>query len=184
MFDNLKNTDKDLFLYLNGMHNGFFDAIMPYLTTFWVWLPLFAWWLYLVYKRYKQKTVVITVFTAVLILASDQGSGLVKKSVKRYRPTYHLEIKEKVHTVDNYRGGQFGFISSHAANSFAIAVFIFLLMRPSHKVMLLSLFLWAFITSYSRIYLGVHYPIDIIGGALLGSALAYLFYRIFKRFFA
>jgi undecaprenyl-diphosphatase len=183
VLDFLRNTDKDLFLYLNGMHCGFCDLIMPYLTNFWIWLPLFAWALYEVYKKYRQKTIIIAICVMGLIFAADQGSGLIKKSVKRYRPTYNIEIREKVHTVDEYRGGKYGFISSHAANSFAIAVFAFLLMRPSKKLLVISLFLYAFVTCFSRIYLGVHYPLDILGGALLGSILAWVFYKIFSKYF-
>jgi undecaprenyl-diphosphatase len=179
----LKNTDKDLFLFLNGMHCSFCDVIMPYLTSFWVWIPLFVWWLYEVYKKYKQKVVVIAVFVAALIFASDQSSGLIKKSVKRYRPTYNIEISSKVHTVDDYKGGQYGFVSSHAANSFAIALFLFLIIRPVKFFFMLSLFLYACVTCYTRIYLGVHYPLDILGGAMLGSALAFIFYKIYVKFF-
>ncbi len=183
MLDFLKNTDQNLFLYLNGMHNGFCDIVMPYLTSFWFWVPLFIWWLYEIYKRYKKKILIIVIFTVALIFASDQGSGLIKKSVKRYRPTYNTEITEKIHTVDNYRGGRYGFVSSHAANAFAIAVFVFLLMRPTKKYFAISLFLYAFITCYTRIYLGVHYPLDIIGGALVGTVLAFIFSKIYFKFF-
>jgi undecaprenyl-diphosphatase len=184
MFEVLENTDRELFLYLNGGHNDFFDAVMPYLTGLWIWLPLFAWWLYRIYRKYHHKTVIITIFTLVLILASDQGSGLVKNTVKRYRPTHNTEIKDKVHVVNDYRGGQFGFISSHAANAFAVALFIFLLMRKSGLLFTLSLFLYAILTSYSRIYLGVHYPSDILGGALLGTLLAFLFHKIYLKYAA
>ena len=183
MLEFLKNTDKNLFLYLNGIHGGFCDVVMPYLSSFWFWIPLFAWWLHKIYKKYKHKTVVIAVFVGALIFASDQGSGLVKKMVKRYRPTYNTEISEKVHTVDNYRGGEYGFVSSHAANALAIVVFVFLLMRPTKKFFAISLFLYAGITCYSRIYLGVHYPLDILGGAILGSSLAFIFYKIYFKFF-
>lgn len=183
MLSFLKNTDRDLFLFLNGMHSDFCDMVMPYLTSFWVWIPLFAWWLYEVYKKHKQKTALIAVFVLALILASDQGSSLIKKSVKRYRPSHNTEISQKVHIVDGYRGGEYGFISSHASNSFAIAVFAFLLLRPAKKILILSLFLYACITCYTRIYLGVHYPLDILGGALLGSILAIIFYKIYNKFF-
>ena len=182
MLDFLKNTDRDLFLYLNGFHCGFCDTIMPYLTSFWVWIPLFAWWLYLVYKKYMQKTIILILFVAGLIFASDQGSGIIKKSVKRYRPTYNTEISEKVHTVDGYRGGQYGFVSSHAANAFALAVFLFLIMKPTSSIFVLSLFLYACITCYTRLYLGVHYPLDLLGGAVLGTLLAIIFSKVYFKF--
>lgn len=182
MLEFLKNSDRDTFLYLNGLHNGFCDLLMPYLSTSWAWTPLFAWWLYEVYKRYAKKTALIILFVLALIAASDQGSGLIKKSVKRYRPTHNTEISEKVHTVDGYKGGQFGFISSHAANAFAIAMFVFLLMRPAKKMLAISVFGYAILTSYSRIYLGVHYPLDILGGALLGTILAVIFSKIYFKY--
>lgn len=184
MLDFLRNTDKDLFLCLNGMHNSFLDSIMPYLTSFWVWIPLFIWWLYEVYKRHKLKTVAILVFAIALIFVSDQSANAIKKSFKRYRPTHNTELQDKTHVVDGYRGGEFGFVSGHAANAFAVAFFAFLLMRPGNKLFSISLFLWASITAYTRIYLGVHYPFDILGGALLGSLLAFIFYKIYSRFFA
>jgi undecaprenyl-diphosphatase len=183
MLELLKNTDKNFFLYLNGMHCSFCDVVMPYLTSFWLWIPLFAWWLYKIYTKHHKRTAIIVVFVTVLIIASDQGSVLIKRSVKRYRPTHNTEIGSKVHTVDGYRGGEYGFVSSHAANSFAIATFLFLLMKP-RKLFALSLVIYVCLVCYSRIYLGVHYPLDILGGALLGSTLAFVIYKIYHKFFA
>ncbi|MGZ4081163.1 MAG: phosphatase PAP2 family protein [Bacteroidia bacterium] len=156
---------------------------MPYLTNFWVWIPLFAWWLYKVYQKYRQKTLTIALLVIGLIFASDQGSGLIKKSVKRYRPTHNTEISQKVHTVDDYKGGQYGFISSHAANTFAICVFLFLILRPAGTIFIFSLIVYTMTVCFSRIYLGVHYPLDILGGALLGTILAFIFAMIFKKYF-
>ncbi len=165
------------------MHTGFFDSIMPLVTGFWIWIPLFIWWIYEVYKRHKLKTIAILVFAGALIFASDQSANVIKKSVKRYRPTHNTEMQYKIHVVDDYRGGDYGFVSGHAANAFAIAMFAFLLMRTGKKLFSFSLFLWACITAYSRIYLGVHYPLDILCGALLGTLLAIIFYKIYVRFF-
>lgn len=178
----LKHIDKELFLFLNGLHSSFLDPAMPFLTEFWLWIPLFLWWFYLLFKKFRNKVLIIILFVAGLILFSDQGANLIKKSVKRYRPTYNTEIKDKVHVVNDYRGGQYGFISSHAANVFALAFFLFFLLKPTTKTVSLSLFLWAAFVSYTRIYLGVHYPFDILGGALLGSVLGIAFAKLYFRF--
>ncbi|MEO8762078.1 MAG: phosphatase PAP2 family protein, partial [Bacteroidia bacterium] len=98
-------------------------------------------------------------------------------------PTHNMELKDKIYVVNEYRGGQYGYVSSHATNAFAVAFFIFLLIKSKQKKwMKISLFLWAFIFCYTRIYLGVHYPFDLFSGALLGTLLAFLFYKIFCKF--
>jgi undecaprenyl-diphosphatase len=183
MFDSLEKIDQQSLLFGNSLHNAFFDAIVPQLTSFWVWIPLFIWWLVEVYKLYGRKIYIIILFVIGLLIASDQSSVLVKNSVKRYRPTHNIELKDKIHLVDAYRGGQYGYVSSHATNSFAISFFLFLLLKASPKKWLkASLFIWATILCYTRIYLGVHYPFDLFSGALLGTLLAFVFYRIFVKF--
>ncbi|HXU26232.1 MAG TPA: phosphatase PAP2 family protein [Bacteroidia bacterium] len=183
MFESLKKIDEQLLLFGNSLHNSFFDAIIPYLTNFWVWIPLFIWWAFELYKIYKRKLIIIVFFVVGLLIASDRSSVLIKNSVQRYRPTHNIVLKDKVHVVNEYRGGQYGYLSSHATNAFTIAFFIFLLVQSYPKKWLkLSLFLWAIVFSYTRIYLGVHYPFDLLSGALLGSLLAFVFYKIFARF--
>ena len=183
MFETLKNIDRDLLLFGNSFHNGFLDKIIPHLTGIWVWLPLFIWWTYELYKIYGKKLAIIVLCVIGLLVAADRSSVLIKNTVKRYRPSHNLELKDKVYIVDNYRGGQYGYVSSHATNAFAITFFIFFLIRStSKKWMKLSLALWALIFCFTRIYLGVHYPFDLLSGALLGSLLAFLFYKIFCKF--
>jgi undecaprenyl-diphosphatase len=184
MLELVENTDRELFLFLNGMRCGFFDKTMPYLTELWVWIPLFAWWLYELYKKYKKKIVAIILFLIVLIVFTDQGANLIKNSVKRYRPSHNLGIRSEVKLINNYMGGEYGFVSNHAANVFGVAFFAFFLLRPTRKIIVFSLFAWALFIGYSRIYLGVHYPLDIAGGALLGLAAAWLLSTINKRVLA
>lgn len=178
----IENIDLQLFLLLNGAHNSFFDPIMSFLSERWVWIPLYALLAYWLWKHYGKKVISILLFAALLITSSDQLSGVIKKTSQRYRPCHNTEILNKVH-VNGSCGGQFGFVSSHAANTFGIAMFLFLLMRSydQRKYIYVVLFVWATLVSYSRIYNGVHYPADIIGGALVGMGLASLWYAIFIK---
>lgn len=182
MFDYLEKIDQQLLLLGNSFHTAFLDKIVPYLTLPWVWMPLFAWWIFEIYKIYKLKIALVLVFVVVLLFAADSSSVFIKDSVKRYRPTHNTELMDKIHVVDEYRGGQYGYVSSHAANSFAVAFFLFLLLEASStKWLKLSFFLWALIMCYTRIYLGVHYPFDLFSGALLGTILAFVLHKVFKR---
>ena len=183
MFESLEKIDQQLLLLGNSLHTGFLDTIVPQLTSFWVWIPLFIWWLIEVHKLYRRKIYIIVLFVIGLLIASDRSSVWVKNTVKRYRPTHNMELQDKIHIVDTYRGGQYGYVSSHAANSFAISFFLFFLLKNSPKKWLkASLFIWASILCYTRIYLGVHYPFDLFSGALLGALMAFVFYRIFIKF--
>ena len=182
MFDYLEKTDQQLLLLGNSFHTAFLDKVIPCLTLPWVWIPLFVWWVIEIYKIYKLKIALVLVFIIALLFAADQSSVLIKDSVKRYRPTYNLQLQDKVHVVDEYRGGQYGYVSSHAANAFAVAFFLFFLLEASStKWLRISFFLWALIMCYTRIYLGVHYPFDLFSGALLGTLLAFILHKIFVR---
>lgn len=172
MLQLLEDIDRSLFLLLNGMRLSVFDKTFPYLTELWLWIPLFCWWLYELFKKYRKKIAAVIICVAALVVITDQGANLVKNSVKRYRPSHNTEIKGQVVTVNNYMGGQYGFVSNHAANVFGVAFFVFFLLRSAKKILIFSLFAWALFIGYTRIYLGVHYPLDIAGGAMLGMAAA------------
>ena len=178
MIDYLKDIDTQIFLYLNGKHNQFWDVAMYWITNRFFWTPLYILLLLLVVQQFKKKTWLVVLSIVLLITLSDQGSGLIKRSVERYRPCYNLSIGQQVHLIDGC-GGQFGFVSSHAANSFALAMFLSILLRGRAKNFTPFIFIWAGLVSFSRIYSGVHYPLDLLGGAILGCLLGYLMLKIY-----
>jgi undecaprenyl-diphosphatase len=178
----LNEIDSTLFLLLNGMHNQFFDYVMFWASNRWIWIPFYAWLLFRIYKLFGKKTITVIVLTALLITASDQlSSNVIKNVVQRPRPCHEASLEGKVHLVNNYCGGPFGFVSSHAANCFALLSFLFLLVRSRDRLLMLLLAAWAILVSYSRIYLGAHYPGDVICGAMLGFILGTIFSIIYFK---
>ena len=179
MLEHLQNIDRSLFLFLNGIHNGFFDHIMLWITRGIIWIPLYLVFFYLVIRHYKWQTLVILLFTVLLILASDQLTNLVKETVQRLRPSHEPGLM--VHIVEANKGGTYGFYSAHASNSFAIAIFLILLLGRQYRYFFIPVILWALIMSYSRIYLGLHYPGDTLAGMIAGGVIGYTMGRICKR---
>ncbi len=187
MLDSIESLDRSLFLTLNQSHTPMWDSIMWYISTIVLWIPLFLFFAYYAYKKGKLKFLLIIIIGIVLcILLADRLSVMAFKNVfERYRPTHNLEIRDFVKTVfkpngEEYRGGMYGFVSSHAANFFAIATFLFFSFRSFSKLWVL-LFLWAAIIGYSRIYLGVHYPLDILGGTILGFCIGFVTFKLSNK---
>jgi undecaprenyl-diphosphatase len=179
MIDQLMEWDRDLFLYLNGFHTAWLDPVMLLITETLVWLPLFIFLLYLIVHDHPKNWWIVLVGIAVTILLADQiTSTLMKPYFARLRPSRDPALEALVHIVGDYRGGKFGFASSHAANTLGLATFFFLLMGKSKRWMLL-LFVWAALVTYSRIYLGVHYPGDILIGSLIGALAGLAGFKLF-----
>jgi|WetSurSiteA1Bulk_404760.scaffolds.fasta_scaffold00160_2 undecaprenyl-diphosphatase len=171
MIEALNSMDQRWLLWLNGHHSPFFDQVMYFISGKYEWIPLYAVILGIIIWRYRWKSLWIILAVIILITLSDQLANLLKGGVKRLRPCKDPEIGHLVHLVHNYCRSSYGFVSGHAANSFALATFISLLFRK--KWVTTGMFIWAALVSYSRIYLGVHYPGDVIGGAIIGVLLAY-----------
>lgn len=179
-FDTIVEADHKLFFFLNGLHQNWLDAPMTLVSNRLVWIPLYAWMLYLLYKKYGKGTWIILLCAIGLILFSDQTANVFKEIVQRFRPTHNPTFGHLVHTVNEYRGGTYGFFSGHATNAFALIMYSLLLLKPSKTYFKIILISYACITSYSRIYLGVHYPADIFVGALCGIGLGFLFTNFTK----
>jgi undecaprenyl-diphosphatase len=178
----INDVDTDLLLWLNSAHNAFFDVFMMLFTGKWIWIPMYLSLAYLLLKNMtaKQAMMCIVAIALVIVVTDQMSSSLIRHAVGRLRPA-NLEnpISSMVHIVDGYRGGRYGFPSSHAANSFGLVFFLYFLMRRSPLPAFMMV--WAIVNCYSRIYLGVHYPGDILCGALVGLLGATIVWLIYRR---
>lgn len=182
----LEQIDRELLLALNGSHSLFADTLMMTFTSAWTWVPLYIALLYVIIKNNENMQQIILILCSValcIFLADGISSGLIKPLVGRFRPTQDPIIKYQVDVVNGYRGGMYGFFSSHAANTFSICIFLCMVIR--NKILTLGLLSWSLINCWTRIYLGVHYPGDILCGLVWGFVVGmsvYLFYRfLYKR---
>lgn len=172
--------DQSLLLKLNGSDSLFWDGFMWTATNMMTWMPLAVVLLYVIFKNNKIKEAFVIVgMLALVVLLTDQiSSGFCKPFFARFRPTQDPELMYQIDIVNGYRGGMFGFVSSHAANTFGIAILISLIVRS--WTLGFTLFIWAALNAYSRMYLGVHYPGDILFGTLLGLGTGTLIYILYK----
>ncbi|MFT5771369.1 MAG: undecaprenyl-diphosphatase [Algoriphagus sp.] len=169
MIEKLKAIDEKLFIWLNSFHADWLDPIVFQMTETVTWIPFYGILIYFIYRADHKGIWWVLGGAALTILISDQvTSGLMKPFFERLRPCHEERLDGVIHNYGRC-GGLFGFVSSHAANTFAIATFLNLKIRDNLPY-LKWIFLWAFIISYTRIYLGVHYPFDILLGAVIGVA--------------
>jgi len=178
----LSTVDTNIFLSLNGFHNAFCDTFMFLTSEKLVWIPLYAVILFLFIKNYGKNAIWLAIALILSVVIADQiASGLIKNLVERLRPSQDSSLNGLVHTVNGERGGRYGFVSSHAANMFAVAVFSSLVFRE--RIFSALIIIWAITISYSRIYLGVHYPGDVLGGIIVGTLTAIFLYFLLTKIF-
>ena len=179
MLDQLLEFDRSLFLYLNNLGSPSWDGFWMVVTNKLTFVPLYLVLIYLMAKRLTVKAVVILVLTiAGMILFTDQITNLFKFTFERFRPCAQEGVLEYIRQGECWG---YGFFSAHSSNSMATAIFTGLMLRPVYKKVIYYMIVWSVVVAYSRIYLGLHYPLDILCGLSFGAFAGYLFYNIFTR---
>jgi len=173
----LEELDKKLFLFINSHNSEFWDFVMFTISRIIVWIPLYIAILAALASKYRRKILILLLFIIIAVTLSDQISVFMKNGFERLRPCHNPELEGMVHLVNGYCGGKFSFVSSHAANSFNIAVLSLLLIK--RRWFSVAMLIWAAVVGYSRIYLGVHYPGDVLCGSLLGALIGWGIYNIY-----
>lgn len=180
--DNLSTIDSNLFLFLNGLHTNWMDKVMVLITDMWVWMPLYILLIYWTIRQYGKHVWWVFLAVGIVVLCSDQLASHVCKPVfQRLRPCYNTDFQGLIHLPKGMAGGHYGFVSSHASNTFAIATFLTLALRNNRPWVAIVMYLWAFLSSYSRIYIGFHYPGDILCGAILGMLIGAILWKVLQN---
>ena len=173
----LERFDQQLFLFINSSNSPFFDQVMHAISGRLIWVPLYLAIIIFLVFRYKRKFLIILIFIILAATLSDQSSVFVKNIVQRLRPCHEPALSGLVHLVNGECGGVYGFVSSHATNSFDVALLSLLFIKK--RWYSISIVIWAMVIGYSRIYLGVHYPGDVFCGSLLGAFIGWSMYQLY-----
>ena len=184
--ETLLRFDTELFLFFNGLHAPWADRFVYLLSQIWCWIPLYLLVVFLIFFFYKKKGWMVLLVFALTIVLSDQTCNLLKNSVCRLRPSHTEAIAEQIHLVqkpdgNRYFGGKYGFPSAHASNSMALAFLVIFFLSNGKKLVAAAMILWSLLMAYTRLYLGVHYPLDILCGFILGSCYALLMCFIHRK---
>ena len=180
MLDPLLQIDTELLIFLNNLGSEQWDSFWFFLTNQFSWSPLFAFLLFLMFKKFGWKNgVLLLLFLIVLITFSDQFTNLIKNTFERLRPCNTEGVIEQIRNF-NYKPSSYSFYSGHAASSMTFSFFVILLLK-SHFKYIWVLLLFPLLFGYSRIYLGVHYPLDIVSGYFAGIFFGYLFFLLQKK---
>jgi undecaprenyl-diphosphatase len=181
MLSQLIHIDTQILLFVNGHHSPFFDGLMLAISGKLLWFPLYAYLLYVIFRENKWFGFYTLLFVAITIALADQTSVKLFKNVfMRPRPCWEPSVKDLLHMV-KFCGGKYGFVSSHAANSFAVLAFINGVFKNQSRWIKWGMWIWALLIIYSRVYLGVHYPGDVLVGALLGFLLGKLVFWLYQK---
>ena len=172
--------DKELFLFLNNLGNPSWDAFWMFITNKWASIPLYIFLLLLSIKTFGvKKTLWMLLVVGVMVAATDQLTNAFKYGFQRLRPCHDEGVFSMMRLVKSSCGGKYGYFSAHAANAFGVATFFSLYFIKNYKRISFFLLLWAILVAYSRIYIGVHFPLDVLTGMTIGAIYAFIFYRLF-----
>jgi undecaprenyl-diphosphatase len=180
MIDYIEHLDQQLFLFLNSLHAPFLDPIMYAISGKLIWAPLYIAILTYIGVKNKLKFLWIVLFIIIAVVVADQFSNLFKFTVRRLRPCHEPALEGMVHLVGSGCGGLYSFVSSHATNSFNVALLSLLFIRK--RWFTIFIIIWAAVVGYSRIYLGVHYPADVICGSIVGATVGWSMYHFYVWF--
>ena len=184
--ETLLRFDTELFLFFNGLHASWADRPVYFISQVWFWIPLYLFVIFFIFKQYRKQAWKVLLVFVLAITLSDQTCNLLKDSVCRYRPSHTEALAGQIHLVqkpdgNRYFGGQYGFPSAHASNSMSLAFLVIFFLSKGKKWVAALAVAWSVMMAYTRLYMGVHYPMDILCGFVIGSCFAVFTTVIYRK---